>query len=354
MEDIDQAYEILGLKSGASLRQVDEAYHDLRELWDPKRFSENPRLRIQAGEKKERIENAYEAIIEHLSRNQSRRAGPKGRKEGESSSNFATDSTQPSANLLEDAFSGRISGERKRVPAWLIVVLVIIAGLILSYLAVRSSQERTETIRTAVQEEEESELTKLVQEVRGRYTERNGESTSESAPERSQETSVTPPAKPKAPPPEPPTKRATTVEKKTLPPARKEPEQPPPPLPAAALTERPPNDKPLLIREELGSLEEEPAEPVEAGPPDDQLAAFTTLLRKSKTASKLVKGQIGTLNFVEWSIIQETSSEMWIDLVATWASGQEVHFFWSVNPSTGDVRPINQAARNLEASMASP
>jgi hypothetical protein len=84
------------------------------------------------------------------------------------------------------------------------------------------------------------------------------------------------------------------------------------------------------------------------------VAIFETLLQESETASKLVKGEIGTLNFAEWSVIQETATETWIDLVATWTSGQEVHFFWSVNPGTGGVRPLNQAARNLESSVGSP
>ena len=95
-------------------------------------------------------------------------------------------------------------------------------------------------------------------------------------------------------------------------------------------------------------------EPSEEGPPDAHVEVFKALLQGSETASKLVKGQIGTLNFSEWSIIQETTSETWVDLVATWTSGQEVHFFWSVNPINGVVRPLNQAARNLESSVGSP
>jgi curved DNA-binding protein CbpA len=355
MKEIDQAYETLGLKRGASLRQVDEAYRDLRDLWDPKRFSDNPRLRAQASDKKNGIEEAYEEIIEHLSRKPGQKTESSSPKPEESVAQ-RPDTAQPSTNLFEDAFSGRAGNGKRRIPVGAIIFITAIAGLFFIYLALSPNSERTEAIRTAVREEEESELTKLVEQVRGRYTESQDELEPDGEPD--QPASIV--MKPVPAVPQPPPKQIAAVNAKKDPPASRQkakaPEPPPEPepLPEPEETESQPLDKPLLIREEILTKNKEETKPIDEGPPDAHLEVFKALLQGSETANKLVKGQIGTLDFSEWSIIQETTSETWIDLVATWTSGQEVHFFWSVNPVNGVVRPLNQAARNLESSMESP
>jgi hypothetical protein len=63
-----------------------------------------------------------------------------------------------------------------------------------------------------------------------------------------------------------------------------------------------------------------------------------------------VEGGFDTLTYQDWRVVQETASEVWLDLIANWSGGgQEVHFIWSVKNETGSVRPLSQAARNLEA-----
>ncbi|MEJ2083192.1 MAG: hypothetical protein P8Y94_13720 [Acidobacteriota bacterium] len=76
---------------------------------------------------------------------------------------------------------------------------------------------------------------------------------------------------------------------------------------------------------------------------------YQQLLQHSSVAAKLVAGGISTLSFESWRVVQQTDSETWIDLIGRWnSSGDEVHFIWSVNRSSGAVRPLSEAARNLE------
>jgi hypothetical protein len=362
MAGIEQAYKTLGLNSGASLRQVDEAYRDLRAIWDPKRFSDNPRLRSQASDKKQEIEGAYETIIEHLSRKSPQKAPDSPVTDQSPARTGAPNPDRPSTNLFDDAFSDRVTQGRRKIPVWAIMFLIVFAGLLLSYFALSPSKERTEAIESTAADDEESELTKVVEEVRGRYTESEASSTPVDTPEEARERVVPPEPKPEPEPVAPKPVPRKTIPEKTRdasPPrqeivAQKPPQQPePPPEPETAPEPERSSDKPLLVRDEIlgdGGTSEQ----IDDGPSDEQLEIFKTLLKGSATASKLVRGEIGTLDFAEWSVIQQTPSETWIDLVATWTSGQEVHFFWSVNAGTGGVRPLNQAARNLESSVGAP
>lgn len=363
MIEIKDAYQTLGLREGASLRQVDEAYHDLRALWNPERLSDSPRLRAKASEKTKEIEAAFGTLIEHLSRT-SKRKDP-GSRSGDRTPGSATASEEerPSTSLLDEAFSERIGQGKRRIPVWAIVALLVFAGLFLSYVILSPSLESTDSTK-AVQKDEESELARIVEEVRGSYTESDAShtlvadeiGTLDPIPKASTKPEV------RTTRPASHTRPETPVAEQTQnsPPPRKEtagrtkaPEKPPSPTPEPK--PKPVDDssldKPLLLRNEVLAEDSEPSEQPEDGPSAEQLEVFKTLLESSATASKLVTGEIETLNFVEWSVIQQTQSETWIDLVASWSTGQEVHFFWSVNVGTGEVRPLNQASRNLEATI---
>lgn len=79
------------------------------------------------------------------------------------------------------------------------------------------------------------------------------------------------------------------------------------------------------------------------------------LVANSSAASRLVEGGFSTLVFRDWRVVQSTPQEVWIDLIAGWTSGgSDVHFIWSVDRERGTVRPLSQAARNLEAGGESP
>ena len=55
-------YEILGLKTGASLDEVKEAYKDMVKVWHPDRFTNEPKLQLKAQEKLKEINDAYQMI----------------------------------------------------------------------------------------------------------------------------------------------------------------------------------------------------------------------------------------------------------------------------------------------------
>jgi len=59
---MDQYYGTLGLKPGASLKEVEEAYKDLANVWHPDRFAHDPRLQKKAQEKMKEINEAYQKL----------------------------------------------------------------------------------------------------------------------------------------------------------------------------------------------------------------------------------------------------------------------------------------------------
>jgi len=66
MEDINRYFEILGLKPGASLDEVKEAYLDLVKVWHPDRFAHDPKLQQKAQEKLKEINDAFQKVQDFL------------------------------------------------------------------------------------------------------------------------------------------------------------------------------------------------------------------------------------------------------------------------------------------------
>ena len=62
MNNINQCYEILGLKPSALPEEVKQAYRDLAMVWHPDRFPNNPRLKEKAQEEPKKINAAYEVL----------------------------------------------------------------------------------------------------------------------------------------------------------------------------------------------------------------------------------------------------------------------------------------------------
>jgi DnaJ-domain-containing protein 1 len=61
-ERIEQCFEILGLKAGASQEELTQAYRDLVNVWHPDRFVDNQRLQKKAENKLKEINGAYDYI----------------------------------------------------------------------------------------------------------------------------------------------------------------------------------------------------------------------------------------------------------------------------------------------------
>jgi hypothetical protein len=65
MDDLAKSYHLLGLKAGASLDEVKQAYRDLVRVWHPDRFGHDERLRLIAQEKLKEINGAYKFLQAH-------------------------------------------------------------------------------------------------------------------------------------------------------------------------------------------------------------------------------------------------------------------------------------------------
>lgn len=62
MSELNRYYEILGLKPGASLAEVKQAYRALAKLWHPDRFAHDLRLKQRAEEKIKSLNEAYQQL----------------------------------------------------------------------------------------------------------------------------------------------------------------------------------------------------------------------------------------------------------------------------------------------------
>jgi hypothetical protein len=63
MSEMDKYYQVLGLKPGASEKEIVEAYKVLIKVWDPNRFLNDPNMQKIANEKMKGIDEAYKQLL---------------------------------------------------------------------------------------------------------------------------------------------------------------------------------------------------------------------------------------------------------------------------------------------------
>ncbi len=280
------------------------------------------------------------------------------------------------ASLYDDTLSNR-SEWRWSSLIWGFVALIVVAGVVAVFLGSSADQQVLELAETKAKVADESELSKVVSEVRDRdATAASGEpsSTPDTAPQKvsthDQTTPVRPPTRPatqqeiaappageaastsktpavltgettKPPSPQPVT---TAPAKENLAPSSTQ--DPTASAPAASAQETNPTQakaKPGQVVEEEQAPAEEPA-----GPPPENKAAYDALIQDSQVAAKIVVGAFPTLTYQTWRVVQKNDREVWIDLIANWTdSGSEVHFIWAVSRDGKTVRALSEAARNL-------
>lgn len=62
MNNLERYYEILGLKPGASLGEIKQAYKNLAKDWHPDRFPNDPHQKAKAESEFKKISEAYQPI----------------------------------------------------------------------------------------------------------------------------------------------------------------------------------------------------------------------------------------------------------------------------------------------------
>jgi hypothetical protein len=94
MKEAQYYYQVLGLKPGATEREVIQAYMDSAKVWNSGRFADDPALQEKAQGKMREIHEASDYLLAHIARSQNQgtrkgteRAGrPKDRSFGSSQS----------------------------------------------------------------------------------------------------------------------------------------------------------------------------------------------------------------------------------------------------------------------------
>jgi len=300
MTDLEQAYRTLGLEPGTSFREVMEAHSDLVTVWDPKRFTDTPRLERKALRELQAINEAFELIRSQLQiRSSSEHASA-------ASSNRTTDRpggpsaaargpAAPAGSLYESTFEPG-AGRRNRI-IWLAVGgLAVLIVLFLVFSGNSGSPDPNSTPDT------EEPLT------------------SEVAPEQAQ---------PSAEPTDP---NETTK-----------------PVPS-----------PVPPENGTATQASEPAHPsVGAEPAQPTLPirrAFELLQKRSEVARTLVeKGRYQDLQYQRWQVTRTKLPEIAIDIV-TQKTGQasQIHLVWAVNLETQTIRPTSPALVELTKRDSGP
>ena len=375
MKDIENAYRILELNVGASFKKVAEARDELLALWDTERLAHNPRLRSRSAGKIQEINQAYETLMEHLgssevgrgSRSPTAPAPTRRRVRSDSAARSVPPGTeQPSTSLFEEVFSGDKAQQSRRIPVWLIVVLVTTAALAIGYVAQSTRGERPPSDEAAdphpvpqplehFGSDDGSSIEMLT--VNPADAEQLDTTPIGSGKNHSGEAQSTESLKSKSPtPPQRLTTKPTSSPPKPSTPPISAPKARAQKKSAGAKAAAHKSDRPVLVRQKTDSepqpseaqLEEEAAK--ETKRREEAETAYQLLMIKSVFAKGLVAGE-SRWHFVEWKIIKHQTPEIWIDIITKEIGEELLHFIWSVNLKTDAIRPLSEAARNLGRSQ---
>jgi hypothetical protein len=136
---LDNYYQILKLKPGATLEEVKRAHRKLVKVWHPDRFSRTPRLMELAQEKLKEINLAYEHVLSNCSSSGTQT----------SYSKPSTPTTGPPEEHSADPQNGTYAAPEQpaqeenlseTIARWQIHVLLIFAAAIGTFLLIYFSQ----------------------------------------------------------------------------------------------------------------------------------------------------------------------------------------------------------------------
>jgi hypothetical protein len=394
MSEIDKAYRILGLEMGASAQEVEEAYRDLRAVWHPDRFVNDPKLQEKASGKIAELEGAFSTLQELRPGEAPPR---KSREEPDSRSGQVGNRPVSAANpperldsagphgandrmpsLFDDAFAERIKKPRRLVLVWPVLFVLVALGSVISYL--RWSPVEVEPAGESGLSERLAEGLRKRDEVNSTQT---GTVDPSSITRETPQSGIPEESEPGARPQEPPvpaeraesrqlqskvvpsgrTQTQSTQESASRPQAGRSKETNPATqdIPARA----PSAEKMVDSGQRTSSQPVDPETPSEIQSTDEgavrsagsdaaktELAgrAFQILRAKSDMANRLVEGSFPELSYLGWKPIEESSDKVFLDLTAERTSDAvKLHLVWSVDMESNSVKALSQAARDLEA-----
>ena len=343
------------------MKEVIEAREDLLALWNPDRLSDHPRLRSKSSRKTREISEAYDLLMEGLGRTGSPKTSKvTGPSAPEPEGVGPRTSPQPSASLLHEVFSEKMTKGSRQIFIWAGVTLVIIASLAISYfLPSAGSAKSEETVElSAAPETSPLELPAPDQELEVAFAPseakaegNEAENKPKAVPEKRAKRASAPPSKKLGSTPTPnPVPSVREGVKNDASPERNHSET----RPAAKPQRRGP--QPILLRDQVpftgksadSNTPKEPSPEEQEKYSEEAEKSYRILLAHSSAARALVEGGFEALRFAQLKVVRRKASELWLDLTANQSNGKEVHFIWSVNVEDQTVRPLSEAARNLD------
>jgi len=350
-EDFERAFGVLELPPNASREAVEQAYRELSEVWDPSRFPTDERLRRRAAEQLTRIQEAYELLKDYhagedsllqelYGKTKKGRAAPS---HPQSKAGSQSPSTPPS--LADTVFAEPSSGPSKRLLLALVVggvvIVVVLALLFLGRPAeapAPADQGAAPAAATSAPVNEPAPPPPA-QEQPGNAAGAEAPVTPKSEPQTPQATST--PLRSREEPPVP-QQRSDSAR-----PSREPGFVPPGPpktngtSPAPA-PRRQPDNKPELVRG-----------PEEGGvAPEEERRVLNVLGQKSPAAQSILDGNTDQFRVMSWRVTKKDGGEFWAHIVAESAVGGTTHLIWAVDPSRETIRPLSQAARDLDKSAS--
>ena len=203
MKDIEQAYRVLDLQPGATLRQVVDARDELRTLWDPDRLAHHPGLHAKAPGKIKEIEQAYEVLVNHLGRTDFVGSLPTGARSMTVSSSGPRSTQQPSASLFEEVFSKKGNKAtihaRRHIPIWVPVISIAALGMGIVYFISSSPQTEDEPDPASTQPSNSQSSSDLPSELTPDKSVSREEATAQVSPNRTEPIAADPPSMATAP-----------------------------------------------------------------------------------------------------------------------------------------------------------
>ncbi len=331
------------MESDASFKKAMEAHRDLAVVWDPRLHENNPRLHRKATENLARVNQAFQLI---RGRHLGTQIEPEEELE-EPVEQAGAESEDRESSLYEEIFSDREAEAKRKMPIGKIVASVLALMIVLTYWSgsrdgdqTSNSAEQTPQGTEGLLEVEIKDGSVKISSPEPAAAEPTGESTPPAS--SSSEPLIVPTPK-KEPTPQPVPKSSSPVDV-----PRRE-------VPVVEQNTPEPGNKPVLQRKTPASNPQTVSAASEAVQEQERsLAAFQMLKEKSTVAQSLIEGEFqDDLNYQEWKMVRAREPEFWIDLIAQQPSGQgEVHLVFSVNTETGEVIPMSQAARDLDAELS--